>query len=84
MSAYSNSIVYKFPEGDANLVRVPYQYTPSSEDKIYEVIEGDRLDTLAFKFYRDSKLWYIIADSNDLINPFVLELGQSLVIPKIR
>ena len=32
---------------------------------IYPVF-GDRLDTLAFKYYQDTSLWWIIAKANNL------------------
>ena len=32
---------------------------------IYPVY-GDRLDTLAFKYYKDTSLWWIIAKANNL------------------
>jgi hypothetical protein len=32
---------------------------------IYPVF-GDRLDTLAFKYYKDTSLWWIIAKANNL------------------
>jgi nucleoid-associated protein YgaU len=41
----------------------------------YQVREGDRLDALAFKFYRDSRKWWLIAEGN----PDVLTLEQLLV-----
>ena len=82
MSAYDNHKIYKFNEGDKNLVRSRFLYKPSINDRVHEVIEGDRLDTIAYKFLGDSKLWYIIADTNDIINPFELEIGQVLIIPE--
>jgi nucleoid-associated protein YgaU len=81
MGAYNNSRVIKFKEGDFNLIRIPFVYNPSNQDKVHTVIEGDRLDTLAHKFYGNSRLWHIIADSNDIINPFELEIGIQLIIP---
>ena len=42
-----------------------YPEIPSSLDDIYIVTSiGDRLDTLANKFYNDSDLWWIIANAN--------------------
>jgi nucleoid-associated protein YgaU len=84
MDTYKKAKIFSFSEGDFNLVRTPYHHIPSSEDKVYQVIEGDRLDTLAFKFYNNSRLWYILADTNNIINPFELEIGQSLIIPHLR
>lgn len=41
-----------------------------------------RLDLLAWDYYRDVKLWWIIAAVNDLVNCFDdMYEGQSLLIP---
>jgi hypothetical protein len=41
---------------------------------------GDRLDWLAFEEYRDSSLWRLIAEANDLDDPQAIKPGQRLVI----
>lgn len=81
MGAYSNYQLLKFNEGDFNLVRIPFIYNPSDNDKVHYISEGDRLDTIAYKYYGKSDLWYIIADANEIINPFELEIGTQLIIP---
>ena len=50
----------------------------------YQVREGDRLDLLAAKFYRNPRKWWLIADANpqylspeDLLTP-----GQVILIPR--
>lgn len=50
----------------------------------YQVREGDRLDLLATKFYRNPRKWWLIADANpqylspeDLLTP-----GQVILIPR--
>jgi hypothetical protein len=44
---------------------------------------GDRLDLLAFKYYKDQTLWWIIAQANLLGSngSFVLEPGKQIRIP---
>jgi hypothetical protein len=56
---------------------------PLSDDDIYVATEtGDRLDTLAFQFYGDSSLWWIIASANNIHNAvFGFEDGTVLRIP---
>lgn len=55
---------------------------PLSDDDIYIATEtGDRLDTLAFQFYGDSSLWWIIASANNIHNAvFGFEDGTVLRI----
>jgi nucleoid-associated protein YgaU len=53
---------------------------------VYQVRAGDRLDALAFKFYRDARKWWLIADANsDVLAPeLLLEPGRLLQIPADR
>ena len=52
----------------------------------YQVRIGDRLDALAFKFYRDARKWWLIADANPdvLTLEQLLEPGRLLRIPRDR
>jgi len=52
----------------------------------YQVRAGDRLDTLAFKFYRDARKWWLIADANPdaLTLEQLLEPGRLLRVPRDR
>jgi phage tail protein X len=45
--------------------------------------EGDRLDNLAFKYYKDITLWWIISKANDNISygRVALEAGIQIRIP---
>tara|TARA_Y100000310_G_scaffold191212_1_gene191214 strand:+ start:303 stop:602 length:300 start_codon:yes stop_codon:yes gene_type:complete len=48
---------------------------------IYPVY-GDRLDTLAHKYYKDSTLWWIIAKANNLDNAVVgLDPTRQIRVP---
>ena len=53
---------------------------------VYQVRAGDRLDALAFKFYRDPRKWWLIADANldGLTLEQLLEPGRLLNIPRDR
>jgi len=43
-----------------------------------------RLDILAHEYFRDTKLWWVIAAVNDLIDPIEeMYAGQVLIIPSI-
>mgnify|MGYP000085230497 CR=1 FL=1 len=61
-----------------------YPNIPLSDDDIYVATEtGDRLDTLAYQYYKDSSLWWIIASANNIHNaPFGLKDGTILRIPQ--
>ena len=51
---------------------------------VYQVKEGDRLDLLAFKFYRTPRKWWMICDANPglMYTDDYLEPGRKLTIPK--
>jgi len=61
-----------------------YPKIPLRDDDIYVATEtGDRLDTLAYQYYRDASLWWIIASANNLHDaPFGLKDGTILRIPQ--
>lgn len=57
----------------------------NNDDDIYVICTiGDRLDKLAFQYYQDSKLWWVIACCNPHIVPdsLYLEPGTQLRIVK--
>jgi hypothetical protein len=55
------------------------------DDILYQVMSNDRIDVMAYKFYGDSNLWWIIAAANDLeILPTQLNMGGVLRIPSPR
>lgn len=60
-----------------------YPSIPLSNDDNYVItVLGDRLDLLAFDFYGDSSMWWIIASANALPgDSLYLEPGSQLRIP---
>lgn len=50
-------------------------------ERVWRVIAGDRLDTIAAQVYRDATRWRLIAEYNRLSNPLALRPGQQLRIP---
>lgn len=51
-------------------------------DRLWTVIEGDRLDLIAYKVYNDATEWRRIAERNRITDPLRLRAGQILEIPK--
>ncbi len=47
---------------------------------LVRVQEGDTLSYLAYSYYGDARLWWLIADANNL-NPFNLVEGLEIFIP---
>lgn len=49
----------------------------------YQTGPNDRLDNLAYRFYQDPTLWWVIADANpELLYPDPLVPGSILRIPQ--
>ncbi len=80
-NAYTDSYRIIYEEGDESLERRPINHQEDIDDVIYTIKEGDSLTNIAIKFYNSSNLWFLIADDNNIINPFALELGTNIIIP---
>jgi hypothetical protein len=52
-----------------------------ANERIHQVVSGDRLDAIAWETYRDSTKWRAIAAHNGISNPLALRPGQRLRIP---
>ncbi len=51
-------------------------------ERVWRVVTGDRLDTIAAEVYGDATRWRQIADHNQITNPLALRSGQLLTIPQ--
>jgi nucleoid-associated protein YgaU len=61
--------------------RVPVSEKELSPDRIRHRVEaGETLDLIAFDYF-DSRYWHLIAEVNDIINPFDVKPGTLLWIP---
>lgn len=58
---------------------------PTSGDgpiqRVWQVVAGDRLDTIAFEVYGDATKWRAIAEYNHILNPLQLHPGIQISIP---
>jgi len=54
------------------------------DDRFHTVVEGDRVDLLAFRYLGKAELWWIICDYNDVFFPLELDAGTVLRIPSIE
>jgi len=80
---YKASDVHKLYDGRVVYRPKIYPNIPLRDDDIYVGTElGDRLDTLAYDFYNDSTLWWIIASANNIRGArFAFDPGTVLRIP---
>jgi YD repeat-containing protein len=70
------------PDLTSDYTAVSDQY-PTLTPQSYVVVQGDTLRSLAFAFYGDAQLWYLIADANGLSGNSDLVVGQRLTIPNL-
>ncbi|PCE23749.1 hypothetical protein BWP39_29150 [Paraburkholderia acidicola] len=54
---------------------------PAASVGSYRVLTGDTLQSIAKSAYGDNKLWYLIADANNLQGDSDLKVGQTITIP---
>ena len=61
---------------------LPKKIEPDITDATITAKQGDRLDELAFKFYGDPSLWWVIAEVNGLSNGgLAIVAGTQILIP---
>ena len=83
-SRYDKNKVKKIDDG-RNVYRTKlYPNIPLKDDDIYIATQtGDRLDTIAYQFYGDQSLWWIVATANNIHDPsFSVTDGTILRLPK--
>jgi hypothetical protein len=83
-SRYENNPVKTTNDGRRVYRSKIYPNIPLRDDDVYVASEtGDRLDTLAYQYYQDASLWWIIAAANNIHTaPFGLVDGTILRIPQ--
>jgi nucleoid-associated protein YgaU len=85
MNKYENSTILTTANTNRSYYKGKfYPNIPLSESDVYVITTvGDRLDSIAFSYYRDSTLWWIIAAANNNATKGALypEPGTQLRIP---
>lgn len=83
-SPYNTEDAYKvqYEDGEYSLERSDKSVELTSSGIIHTVLEGETLQNIAYRYYKDSGRWGDIATFNGIINPFdELETHQVLNIP---
>ena len=83
MSRYDDIKRIKSLEGKRYIRNAIYPEIPVSSEDIYiKTTGGDRYDTLALQFYKNSSLWWVIASANNSERAsLVVKPGVQLRIP---
>ena len=79
---YTNSKIKRDKDGKRYYkpTIVPNVPIKDSDIFVYPVF-GDRFDTMAYRYYGDSNLWWIIAKANGIRGKVALESGTVIRIP---
>ena len=85
MNRYSNSVILKTANSNRPYFKGKYYPNiPLTENDVYVITTvGDRLDSLAFSYYGDVTLWWVVSVANNNITKGALypEPGTQLRIP---
>ena len=66
--------------------RKPWILPLATDDKYHVTRDGDKLTLLAYRYYQDFRLWWVIYDNNLTTltqHPMVVPAGVSLRIPAL-
>jgi LysM repeat protein len=78
---YNNNITTDI-NGNSVYTSILYPKIAESPDDIYIITkETDRLDALAYKYYKDTTMWWVIAQANGIKGTFNVEPNNQIRIP---
>lgn len=80
-SRYTGCVLYRDSDGDSFGFRQRIDISPRPDDRFHTVVDGDRLDLLAYHYLGDANLWWVICDYNEIFLPLELEVGLVLRFP---
>jgi nucleoid-associated protein YgaU len=86
-SRYANLATYVTTDGRGRTVTaLKTRFIPATPaGYLYTFTAGDRLDLVAYRFYRNPEKFWLIADANNEMDPQdLLEPGRQLLIPPDR
>lgn len=86
VSRYGNNAIYRSML-DEFLETYVFKDIPISESDVYVVIDSgwqNRIDLIAYEFYKNPDLWWVIAMANNITNPMYLEVGTRIRIPGLN
>lgn len=81
---YAKGYIVNLDEDKQILKRVKAVYDPLvNKDKSHILRDNEKIWDIAYGFYTNSKLWYKIADANNIFNPLELTTNTQLLIPDL-
>ena len=83
-SRYATCVLYVDGSEEFIGTRQRIDTTPQPDDVFYTVVEGDRIDLIAYRCLGRADLWWIVCDYNDIFFPLDLVPGTVLRLPSIE
>jgi hypothetical protein len=85
-SRYEGALSLRVPDADGEVKPALYSVVPpittGMRYQTYAVLEGDRVDLLAYRMYGDPQLWWLIANANpEVFFPDDLVAGAIIRLP---
>lgn len=83
-SRYAACVLYV--DGDVEFLgtRPSFDTSPRADDTFHTVVEGDRVDLIAFRYCGSAGLWWVVCDYNNIFFPLKLEPGSVLRLPSVE
>lgn len=83
-SRYATCVLYVDGSVEFLGIRPRIETSPRPDDIFHTVVEGDRIDLIAYRNLGRADLWWVICDYNDIFSPLDLEPGSVLRIPSVE
>ena len=80
-SRYASCVLYVDGGEEFIGARQRIDTTPQPDDVFHTVVEGDRVDLIAYRYLGRADLWWVVCDYNDIFFPLELEAGTVLRLP---
>ena len=84
MKRYQYTKIKKNKFGEQVYKSTLYPHIKKNEDDLYiRTVDGDRLDNLAYEYYKDPSLWWILARANKIgLGSLNVKAGKQIRIPE--
>jgi hypothetical protein len=83
-SRYATCVLYVDGQDEFLGTRSRVDTSPQPDDVFHTVVEGDRIDLVAYRYLGRADLWWVICDYNDVFFPLELEPGTVMRVPSVE
>lgn len=83
-SRYAGCVLYVDGSDEFVGSRQRIDTTPRPDDVFHSVVEGDRVDLIAYRCWGRTDLWWVVCDYSDIACPVELEPGTVLRLPSLE